>query len=54
MRLSADENGYLCLTFTTMPLPACTAQHSDGVADVAEGEALLFIAEFNAASLCVQ
>lgn len=54
MRLSADENGYLCLTFTTIPLLACTAQQSDGVADVAEGDALLFIAEFNAASLCVQ
>ena len=54
MRFSADENGYLCLTFTTIPFPACTAQQSDGVDDVADGEALLFIAEFNAASLLVQ
>ena len=54
MRLRADEKGYLCLTLITMPLPACTAQHSDGVDDVAESEALLFMAEFNATSLCVQ
>lgn len=54
MRLRAEEKGYLCLTLITMPLPACTAQHSDGVDDVAESEALLFMAEFNAISLCVQ